>query len=124
MDLFQDLSPAAFVSLPSLQAGDGVLQPREAVLDVVPSLSLLQSLAVRYFDVWELLDLVPRRYDELAYLGRLLLLQNLQSLPHQSRCQDHGHHRSSLLLKIQNHFSSNFCITESSSTFVSMCPFS
>ena len=46
LDLFQDLSPAAFVSLPSLQAGDGVLQPREAVLDVVPSLSLLQLVNI------------------------------------------------------------------------------
>ena len=49
MDLFQDLSPAAFVSLPSLQAGDGVLQPREAVLDVVPSLSLLHFVVVKIF---------------------------------------------------------------------------
>ena len=56
LDLFQDLSPAAFVTLPSLQAGDGVLQPREAVLDVVPSLSLLQLVFVRLFDVWELLE--------------------------------------------------------------------
>lgn len=40
--LFEDLSPAALVPLPGLQAGDGVLQPGEAVLDVVSPLSLLQ----------------------------------------------------------------------------------